>query len=69
MAAVLESNRKKRGSEKKNSAREKSKVTHLRAFPFSLLKKRRTMAPKIGKKINNVRTGIPKMVMKLTPFF
>jgi hypothetical protein len=69
MAAVFESNRKKRGSEKKNSTREKIKVTHLRDLPFSLLMKRRTIAPKIGKKINSVRIGIPKMVMKPAPFY
>jgi hypothetical protein len=65
---VLESKLKKRGSEKINSTRAKTKVTHLRALPFSLLMKRRTIAPNIGKKINSDRMGIPKMVMKLTPF-
>jgi hypothetical protein len=65
----LELNSKKRGSEKINSMREKIKVTHLRAFPFSLLMKRRTTAPKIGKKISSDRIGIPKMVMKPAPFF
>jgi hypothetical protein len=65
----LELNSKKRGSEKINSTREKIKVTHLRALPFSLLMKRRTMAPKIGKKISSDRMGIPKMVMKPAPFF
>jgi hypothetical protein len=69
MAAILELKLKKRGREKINSTKEKIKVTHLRALPFSLLMKRRTMAPNIGKKINSVRMGMPKMVMKSTPFF
>jgi hypothetical protein len=64
----LGSNEKKRGSEKINSTKEKIKVTHRSALPFSLLMKRRTMAPKIGKKISNDRMGIPKIVMKSTPF-
>jgi hypothetical protein len=68
MAPVLGSKAKKRGSEKINSMKEKIKVTHLIALPFSLLMKRRTMAPKIGKKINSDRTGIPKIVMKPAPF-
>jgi hypothetical protein len=63
----LGSKAKKRGSEKINSMSEKIKVTHLRALPFSLLMKRRTIAPKIGKKISSVRMGIPKIVMKLAP--
>jgi hypothetical protein len=63
----LESKAKKRGSEKMNSMREKIKVTHLIALPFSLLMKRRTMAPNIGKKISSDRMGIPKMVMKPAP--
>jgi len=69
MAPVLELKAKKRGSEKANSMRDKIKVTHLSALPFSLLTKRRTMAPKIGKKINSDRMGIPKMYMKPAPFF
>jgi hypothetical protein len=69
MAAVLESKLKKRGSEKMNSTREKIKVTHLRTLPFSLLMKMRTIAPRIGKKINSDRMGIPKIVMKPAPFF
>jgi hypothetical protein len=64
----LESKAKKRGSEKMNSTRAKIKVTHLRALAFSLLMKRRTMAPKIGKKISSERMGIPKIVMKPAPF-
>jgi hypothetical protein len=64
----LELKAKKRGKEKMNSTRERIKVTHLRALPFSLLMKRRMMAPNIGKKINSVRMGIPKMVMKPAPF-
>jgi hypothetical protein len=48
--------------------KEKTKVTHRRALPFSLLMKQRTMAPRIGKKINSDRMGIPKIVMKWTPF-
>jgi hypothetical protein len=67
MAAVLESNAKKRGSEKMNSTREKINVTTRMVPGFSLLIKRRTMAPKIGKKINSDRMGIPKMVMKPAP--
>jgi hypothetical protein len=69
MAAVLELKLKKRGREKINSTKEKSKVTHRRTFPFSLLMKRRTTAPNIGKKTNSVRMGMPKMVMKPAPFF
>jgi hypothetical protein len=65
----LESKTKKRGSEKINSTREKIKVTHLIALPFSLLMKRRTTAPRIGKKINSDRMGMPKIVMKQTPSF
>jgi hypothetical protein len=65
----LGSKEKKRGSEKINSMREKIKVTHRRTLPLSLLMKRRTTAPKIGKKISSDRMGIPKIVMKLTPFF
>jgi hypothetical protein len=68
MAAVLESKLKKRGSEKANSTREKIKVTHLRVLPFSLLMKRRTKAPRMGKKISSDRMGILKIVMKPTPF-
>jgi hypothetical protein len=68
MAPVLGSKTKNRGSEKINSMKEKIKVTHLIALPFSLLMKRRTMAPKIGKKINSDRMGIPKIVMKPAPF-
>jgi hypothetical protein len=48
--------------------REKIKVTHRSALPFSLLMKRRTMAPKIGKKISSDRMGIPNIVMKSAPF-
>jgi hypothetical protein len=48
--------------------KEKIKVTHLRALPFSLLMKQRTMPPRIGKKINSDRMGIPKIVMKRAPF-
>jgi hypothetical protein len=48
--------------------KEKIKVTHRRALPFSLLIKQRMMAPRIGKKISSDRMGIPKIVMKLTPF-
>jgi hypothetical protein len=69
MAAVLGSNAKKRGSEKINSTKEKMRATHRIAVPFSLLMKRRRMAPKIGKKIKSDRMGIPRMVMKSTPFF
>jgi hypothetical protein len=47
----------------------KMRATHRIAVPFSLLTKRRSMAPKIGKKINSDRMGIPKIVMKSTPFF
>jgi hypothetical protein len=65
----LELNSKKRGSEKMNSMKEKMRVTHLIALPFSLLMKRRTTAPKIGKKINSDRMGIPRIVMKPAPFF
>jgi hypothetical protein len=64
----LGSKEKKRGSEKINSMREKIKVTHRSALPFSLLMKRRTMAPKIGKKISSDRMGIPNIVMKSAPF-
>jgi hypothetical protein len=45
----------------------KMRVTHRSAPPFSLLMKRRTIAPKIGKKINRDRIGIPKIVMKPAP--
>jgi hypothetical protein len=48
--------------------REKRRVVHLRALPFSLLIKRRTIAPTIGKKINSDKMGKPKMVMKPAPF-
>jgi hypothetical protein len=64
----LESKAKKRGSENTNSMREKRRVVHLRALPFSLLIKRRTIAPTIGKKINSDKMGKPKMVMKPAPF-
>jgi hypothetical protein len=64
----VDSKPKKSGSEKKNSMREKSKVTTLRAPTFSFLTKRRTMAPPNGKKVNRDRMGIPKTVMKLAPF-
>jgi hypothetical protein len=65
----LGSKEKKRGSEKINSTNAKMRATHLRTLPFSLLMKRRTTAPRIGKKISSDRMGIPNMVMKLTPFF
>jgi hypothetical protein len=45
------------------------RASHLMAVPFSLLTKRRIMAPKIGKKIKSDRMGIPRIVMNSTPFF
>jgi hypothetical protein len=48
--------------------REKIKVTTLMALAFSWLMNRRTTAPKIGKKINRDRIGMPKIVMNSTPF-
>jgi hypothetical protein len=65
----LGSNEKKRGSEKINSTKAKIRATHRIAVPFSLFIKRRTMAPKMGKKISSDRMGIPRIVMKSTPFF
>src|SRR4030066_2008558 len=52
-----------------NSTRAKIKVTTRMVPGFSLLIKRRTTAPRIGKKISRDRMGIPKIVMKPTPFF
>jgi hypothetical protein len=69
MAAVLGSKEKKRGSEKINSTKAKMRLTQRSALPFSLLMKRRTIAPRIGKKISSERIGIPKIVMNLTPFY
>jgi hypothetical protein len=45
------------------------RAIHRMAVPFSLLKKRRKIAPKIGKKIKSDRMGMPRIVMKSTPFF
>jgi hypothetical protein len=63
----LESKEKKRGSEKTNSTKAKMRASHLITVAFSLLMKRRITAPRIGKKINSDRMGIPKIVMKSTP--
>jgi hypothetical protein len=68
MAAILESNPKKRGSENMNSTMAKIRVTARRAPVFSLLMKSRIIAPTIGKKISSDRIGIPRMVMKPAPF-
>jgi hypothetical protein len=61
-------NEKKRGSEKLNSTNAKRRATHRIAVAFSFFMKRRTTAPKIGKKISSDRMGIPRIVMKSTPF-
>jgi hypothetical protein len=47
---------------------EKMRVTTRMVPAFSLLMKRRIMAPTMGKKISSDRIGIPKIVMKPTPF-
>ncbi len=67
MAAVFELKVKKSGKETKNSMREKRRVKTLIVLAFSLLMKRRKMAPASGKKINRDRIGIPNIVMKPTP--
>src|SRR3972149_4502457 len=68
MAAVVESKTKKRGREITNSMMEKSKVTTRRAPAFSLLIKRRTMAPTNGKKVKKDRMGMPRISITSAPF-
>jgi hypothetical protein len=67
MAAVAESNLKNRGSEATNSTSAMARVVHRMVSSF--LMKRRMIAPASGKKIKKDRMGIPKMSMKLAPFY
>jgi hypothetical protein len=68
MAPLFVSKAKKRGSERRNSMIETRRVTIRRVPSFSLSIKRRTNAPRSGKKTSSDKIGMPRIDMNMAPY-